>query len=186
MSEDSEGRLRVEGTKERMSHHLARKIEEEDRKRKTSKEEPQIEGGMPDDSDGATAAASGENPPTSVEEPPTKKLKPDDEEMETEQVEEPGEPSEMMSALEEMLVNSSQEMASVGDTDAGSPKQARSIDISEVFSPPRVTKVAEEYGLKPGDALDLITGWNFDLKEHMGKGKRVDEEEEAKADHRIA
>ena len=36
-----------------------------------------------------------------------------------------------------------------------------SVDVSEVYSPPRVTARAPDYGLKPGTAMDLATGWDF-------------------------
>ncbi len=35
-----------------------------------------------------------------------------------------------------------------------------SVDVSEVFSPPRVGKEATKFGLV-GDAMDLTTGWDF-------------------------
>lgn len=31
------------------------------------------------------------------------------------------------------------------------------VDIAEVYSPPRVTRVAERFGLKSGEAMDLLT-----------------------------
>ena len=40
------------------------------------------------------------------------------------------------------------------------------VDIAEVYSPTRVTGYAEKYGLKPGEAMDLTTGWDFRRKEH--------------------
>ena len=36
-----------------------------------------------------------------------------------------------------------------------------SVDVSEVFSPPRVGKEALKFGLEAGDAMDLTTGWDF-------------------------
>ena len=38
------------------------------------------------------------------------------------------------------------------------------IDITEVFSPPRVVLQAERLGLRAGSSMDLLTGWNFELK----------------------
>ena len=35
------------------------------------------------------------------------------------------------------------------------------VDIMEIFSPPRVTVQATKFGLKPGEALDLVTGFDF-------------------------
>ena len=40
------------------------------------------------------------------------------------------------------------------------------VDIAEVSSPPRITKIAQLVGLRPGLAMDLTTGWDFDLNEH--------------------
>ena len=39
-----------------------------------------------------------------------------------------------------------------------------SIDVCEVFSPPRVGRAARRYGVTPGDAMDLTTGWDFNLE----------------------
>ena len=36
-----------------------------------------------------------------------------------------------------------------------------SVDVCEVFSPPRVGKEATKFGMTPGDAMDLTTGWDF-------------------------
>ena len=36
-----------------------------------------------------------------------------------------------------------------------------SVDVSEVFSPPRVGKGALKFGLEVGVAMDLTTGWDF-------------------------
>ena len=37
-----------------------------------------------------------------------------------------------------------------------------STDITEIFSPERVTPVCKEYGLQPGSAMDLTGGLDFD------------------------
>ena len=42
-------------------------------------------------------------------------------------------------------------------------EQILSTDVSEMFSPERVTKVCEQYGLKPGQAMDIKNGYDFDL-----------------------
>ena len=34
-------------------------------------------------------------------------------------------------------------------------------DVAEIYSPPRVTEEAKKHGLRPGDAFDLTTGWDF-------------------------
>ena len=40
------------------------------------------------------------------------------------------------------------------------------IDIAEIYSPVRVTGEAAKFGLKPGEAMDLTTGWDFRLPRH--------------------
>ena len=42
-------------------------------------------------------------------------------------------------------------------------------DIIEMFSPPRVTKVGKGMGLEAGEAMDLITGWDFSREEDRKK-----------------
>ena len=52
-----------------------------------------------------------------------------------------------------------------------------SVDVCEVFSPPRVGKEATKFGMKPGDAMDLTTGWDFNLASHRAKAEAyVDKE----------
>ena len=41
-----------------------------------------------------------------------------------------------------------------------------SVDVAEVYSPPRVTTHAAKMGLAPGEAMDLTTGWDFTLERH--------------------
>ena len=41
-----------------------------------------------------------------------------------------------------------------------------SVDVTEIFSPPRVTVQAEKFGLRVGEACDLTTGWGFRLRSH--------------------
>ena len=43
---------------------------------------------------------------------------------------------------------------------------SQEVDVAEVYSPPRVTKVASKLGLKPGEAMDLTNGWDFRLQRH--------------------
>ena len=38
------------------------------------------------------------------------------------------------------------------------------IDITDVFSPLRVVTQGEKLGLRSGSSMDLLTGWNFELK----------------------
>eukprot|EP00972_Heterocapsa_arctica_P035873 5277228-Heterocapsa_arctica.AAC.1 len=41
------------------------------------------------------------------------------------------------------------------------------VDVAEVYSPQKMTKTAPTYGLKPGQAMDLNTGWDF-IKQEDG------------------
>jgi hypothetical protein len=48
------------------------------------------------------------------------------------------------------------------------------VDISEMFSPERVTAVCKSYGLKPGQAMDIKNGYDFDLASDRKKGLGFD------------
>ena len=48
----------------------------------------------------------------------------------------------------------------------------KGVDITEVFSPERVTKIAREHGLQAGLNMDLRTGWDFRKKEDRRKAKK--------------
>ena len=39
------------------------------------------------------------------------------------------------------------------------------VDVSEVYSPPRITAMAAKIGLNAGSAMDLRTGCDFSKKE---------------------
>ena len=45
-------------------------------------------------------------------------------------------------------------------------------DIAEIYSPQRVTAEARKFGLKPGEALDLVTGWDFNRPAHREAARR--------------
>ena len=52
------------------------------------------------------------------------------------------------------------------------------VDMCEVFSPPRVGLEARKFGLTAGDALDLTTGWDFNIEQHRRDAEAyVDKEE---------
>ena len=54
------------------------------------------------------------------------------------------------------------------------------IDITEAFSPPRVMIQGERLGLRAGSSMDLLTGWNFELKAERERERaiqRIEEEE---------
>ena len=57
-------------------------------------------------------------------------------------------------------------------------KLAENVDVSEVYSPPRVTVEAMKFGLKAGEAFDLTNGWDLSnedeqkfVKEYVRKNK---------------
>ena len=37
----------------------------------------------------------------------------------------------------------------------------RGVDVTEVFSPPRVATACAKLGMTPGSSMDLTTGWDF-------------------------
>ena len=43
--------------------------------------------------------------------------------------------------------------------------QIASADVTEIFSPERVSKLCSQYGPKPGQAMDIKNGYDFDLAE---------------------
>ena len=45
------------------------------------------------------------------------------------------------------------------------------IDVNEIFSPPRVVRQCEKFGLKAGNSMDLMTGWDFDLEADKARAK---------------
>ena len=47
------------------------------------------------------------------------------------------------------------------------------VDVSEVYSPPRLTARAKERGMKVGPAMDLITGWDFSVRAHCREALRL-------------
>ena len=51
------------------------------------------------------------------------------------------------------------------------------VDVCEVFSPPRVTAEAARFGMSAGDAMDLTTGWGFNIPEHRHKAEQYADQE---------
>jgi len=47
------------------------------------------------------------------------------------------------------------------------------VDVSEVYSPPRVTRSARQSGLMAGSALDLTEGWDFRRKSDRKAARRL-------------
>ena len=51
------------------------------------------------------------------------------------------------------------------------------VDVTEVFSPERVAKVAQRIGLTAGSSFDLTNGWDFNIEEHRVEAwKRIKKE----------
>ena len=51
------------------------------------------------------------------------------------------------------------------------------VDITEVFSPPRVVMQGMKIGLEAGSSMDPLTGRNFELKADRDRAtKQIDEE----------
>jgi hypothetical protein len=51
-----------------------------------------------------------------------------------------------------------------------------SVDVAEMYSPPRVTTEAKKFGLSVGEAMDLTTGWDFTKSEDRDRAvKYIDE-----------
>ena len=40
------------------------------------------------------------------------------------------------------------------------------VDVTEVYSPERVVRVAKRFGLTTGSSMDLTTGWGFNREDH--------------------
>ena len=53
----------------------------------------------------------------------------------------------------------------------GLVRELLTVDVVEAYSPPRVTLEANKFGLKPGEAWDLTTRWDFNRKEHQEKAE---------------
>ena len=52
------------------------------------------------------------------------------------------------------------------------------VDITEVYSPERIAKVAREFGLNPGSSMDLTNGWDFSMPEHRRQAwKQIEKED---------
>ena len=52
------------------------------------------------------------------------------------------------------------------------------VDMCEVFSPPRVGVEAKKFGLRPGDSMDITTGWDFNKEEDRQRAESYLDKEE--------
>ena len=43
------------------------------------------------------------------------------------------------------------------------------VDITEVYSPERIARVAKKFGLEAGSSFDLTNGWDFNIEENRKK-----------------
>ena len=43
------------------------------------------------------------------------------------------------------------------------------VDITEVYAPERVAKVAQQFGFRAGSSVDLTNGWDFNLEDYRKK-----------------
>ena len=50
-------------------------------------------------------------------------------------------------------------METVGETEMIQTFHKLSVELMEMYTPPRVTEEAKKFGLQPGAAMDLTTGW---------------------------
>ena len=63
-----------------------------------------------------------------------------------------------------------EDLMDLGDSDI--VQSLMNIDIAEMYSPPRVTAEGKRFGLKPGEAMDLSTGWDFRKADHREKAMK--------------
>ena len=70
------------------------------------------------------------------------------------------------------------EVAAAPSDDHGLPmisplvERLMTVDVTEMYSPPRVTTQATKFGLKSGEAFDLTTGWDFSQARHRNEARR--------------
>ena len=59
----------------------------------------------------------------------------------------------------------SRDEASDHEADLAMEIRAMSHDVAEAYSPPRAIIEAKKFGLKAGEAMGLLTGWDFNKQE---------------------
>ena len=192
MKGDDLGKLKVEAANKRFEKQIAEDIAQ-DQAKKRKAEETENEADVKDDDMHVGDPEDQAVETDDQEEMPAKRARTDGEigeiatGVDEKTVE--GDQTMQLSRLEQALVETSRRLVSGGaaaayqveglrtvsggSAAADRPKGARRVDISEVFSPPRVTEMAVKFGLKPGDAMDLITGWNFDREDHRQRAREL-------------
>ena len=69
-------------------------------------------------------------------------------------------------------------LASVGASREGDRTDLAQVDVTDVYSPPRVNLEADKFGLTPGDSMDLRTGFDFSKKaDHERASRKIREDE---------
>ena len=65
------------------------------------------------------------------------------------------------------------EIRSCNGVATGGVDSARKVDVCEIYSPPRITLQARKHGLRPGEAMDLMTGYDFDKEEDRQRAWKI-------------
>ena len=68
----------------------------------------------------------------------------------------------MGKSLQELYSNETLKIASDRICISSMVRQLNSTDVSEIFSPERGTALCKKHGLKPGEAMDIKNGYDFD------------------------
>ena len=69
----------------------------------------------------------------------------------------------LVHSLHEVFSNARIQMAVNRNHAETISERLASTDVSEVFSPERVTAACSRFGLSPGEAMDIKSGYDFDL-----------------------
>ena len=179
MQQDEEGQRRRERDKERIDRRMAERIERESEAAEKSvaqaEDMPRAaqESGEPEQDEGGQAEA-----PMALEEAGRKRDQP------AGGVEEPGKrrrrdassgsgsaqedqrrPTQDVEEHTERVTSSTSGEGDAEMTEIVGQLLRLSVDIAEMYCPPRVTTEAKKFGLDIGEAMDLTTGWDFSKAE---------------------
>ena len=192
MKDDELGKAKLEAAKYRISKQLADEYEDE-KERKRKADEVKLDDEMGENEVQITDPEDQRNVEDDDDERPSKKAKTEqvtDEAMNPAKEEiQADEEVTKLSRLEQALADATRSEVSDGAAVADLMESTRAVsggtaaaprasgrvrvDVSEVFSPPRVTEMAVKFGLKAGDALGLTIGWDFNIEEHKEKAKEL-------------